>query len=89
MIILTFLYTPFTERNFSLSADLVAPVLKFLAEVCHESEMKQWLGGPEGNIFWPVLLTLLCNTATKVSLWPSLISAKHKVIVTTFIWLIS
>ncbi|XP_077994932.1 dual E2 ubiquitin-conjugating enzyme/E3 ubiquitin-protein ligase BIRC6-like isoform X2 [Glandiceps talaboti] len=46
-----------------LTADLIAPVLKFFAEVAYEDTMKAWLGGEEGNIFWPALLTLLCNTS--------------------------
>lgn len=24
--------------------------------------MKDWLGGAEGNIFWPVILKMLCNS---------------------------
>lgn len=41
---------------------MVPSVLSFLAKVASEPLMKDWLGGHEGNIFWPSLLTMLCNT---------------------------
>ena len=44
-----------------VTADLVAPILSFLAEVAKEPLMKDWLGRGEGNIFWPCLMTLLCS----------------------------
>lgn len=47
-----------------LSADLVAPMLNFLAELAWRAEMKNWLGGPEGNIFWPALLSMLCSQSS-------------------------
>lgn len=47
-----------------ITADLVAPVLQFMAEISKESVMKDWLGSPEGSIFWPTLFNLLCNTLT-------------------------
>ena len=46
----------------SVSADLVTAVLQFFTEVSVWPAMKEWLGGADGNIFWPVLLTMLCNT---------------------------
>ena len=45
-----------------MTADMVAAVLRFFSEVSSEVIMKDWLGGADGNIFWPVLLTMLCNT---------------------------
>ena len=54
------------EKGLCITADLVAPVLKFLAEISKELAMKDWLGGPEGSIFWPVLLSLMCVTQTMV-----------------------
>ncbi|KAI8505639.1 Baculoviral IAP repeat-containing protein 6 [Branchiostoma belcheri] len=46
-----------------ITTDLVAPVLNFLASVAMDNVMKDWLGGVQGNIFWPCLLSMLCNTA--------------------------
>ncbi|XP_066281905.1 baculoviral IAP repeat-containing protein 6-like isoform X5 [Branchiostoma lanceolatum] len=46
-----------------ITTDLVAPVLNFLASVAMDNVMKDWLGGIQGNIFWPCLLSMLCNTA--------------------------
>ncbi|XP_068082089.1 baculoviral IAP repeat-containing protein 6 [Anabrus simplex] len=43
-----------------LRADVVASILKFFAEVCDEVKMRDWLGSPEGSIFWFPLLKLLC-----------------------------
>ena len=53
-----------------MTADMVAAVLRFFSEVSSDVMMKDWLGGADGNIFWPVLLTMLCNTPlhTPVSL---------------------
>ncbi|XP_070181060.1 dual E2 ubiquitin-conjugating enzyme/E3 ubiquitin-protein ligase BIRC6-like isoform X3 [Littorina saxatilis] len=48
-----------------LTAELVASILSFFAELCCEPTIKDWLGGPEGNVFWPALLTMLCNTSTQ------------------------
>ena len=45
-----------------MTPNRVAAVLDFLSELAQESVMKDWLGGPEGNVFWPALLALLCNT---------------------------
>ncbi|KAL8592605.1 hypothetical protein ACOMHN_026535 [Nucella lapillus] len=48
-----------------LTAGLVASILSFFAELCCEPSIKDWLGGAEGNVFWPALLTMLCNTSTQ------------------------
>ena len=45
-----------------VTVSMVTAVLKFFSEVSSEGLMKDWLGGADGNIFWPVLLTMLCNT---------------------------
>nr|CAD7407990.1 unnamed protein product [Timema poppensis] len=49
-----------------LRADTVAMVLHFFAEVCSEGLMRDWLGSPEGSVFWLPLLTLLCNKTDPV-----------------------
>ncbi|XP_041353670.1 baculoviral IAP repeat-containing protein 6-like isoform X2 [Gigantopelta aegis] len=49
------------DKDWVASADLVSAILDFFAEVCAEFVMKDWIGSPEGNIFWPILLTMLCN----------------------------
>ncbi|XP_064622207.1 baculoviral IAP repeat-containing protein 6-like isoform X2 [Lineus longissimus] len=49
------------NKGLVITADLIAPVLSFLSEVSKEAVMKEWLGGIEGSIFWPVLLSLLCS----------------------------
>nr|CAD7427713.1 unnamed protein product [Timema monikensis] len=51
-----------------LRADTVAMVLHFFAEVCSEGLMRDWLGSPEGSVFWLPLLTLLCNKTDPVDL---------------------
>nr|KAG5700866.1 hypothetical protein BaRGS_012273 [Batillaria attramentaria] len=48
-----------------LTPDLVAAILQFFAELCWEPSIKDWLGTAEGNVFWPALLTMLCNTSTQ------------------------
>ncbi|XP_029926712.1 baculoviral IAP repeat-containing protein 6 isoform X5 [Myripristis murdjan] len=47
----------------SLSAELAAPVLRFLTEVGNSHAMKDWLGGPEVNPLWTALLFLLCHSS--------------------------
>lgn len=42
----------------------MALVLKFLADIAQETLMKEWLGGDEASIFWPVLLRSLCSTSS-------------------------
>lgn len=67
-----------------MTADTVAPVLKFLAELSQEVMMKDWLGGPDGRIFWSVLLKSLCTSSTYVLVRPS-----HQVIHTKILVAIS
>ena len=50
-----------------LTADLVAPVLAFLAEIARETDVKEWLGNGQGSIFWPVLLNLLCAPPAQIA----------------------
>ncbi|XP_078085695.1 dual E2 ubiquitin-conjugating enzyme/E3 ubiquitin-protein ligase BIRC6 isoform X6 [Mustelus asterias] len=50
-----------------LTADLVAPVLRFLTEVGSSHTMKDWLGGPEVNPLWTALLFLLCHSSSSSS----------------------
>ncbi|XP_043914359.1 baculoviral IAP repeat-containing protein 6 isoform X2 [Protopterus annectens] len=45
-----------------LTADLVAPVLRFLTDVGNSHTMKDWLGGSEVNPLWTALLFLLCHS---------------------------
>ncbi|XP_042305457.1 LOW QUALITY PROTEIN: baculoviral IAP repeat-containing protein 6 [Sceloporus undulatus] len=45
-----------------ITADLVAPVLRFLTEVGNSNLMKDWLGGSEVNPLWTALLFLLCHS---------------------------
>ncbi|KAL6067514.1 hypothetical protein STEG23_018218, partial [Scotinomys teguina] len=47
-----------------VTADLVAPVLRFLTEVGNSHIMKDWLGGPEVNPLWTALLFLLCHSGS-------------------------
>ncbi|ESP03095.1 hypothetical protein LOTGIDRAFT_157060, partial [Lottia gigantea] len=51
----------------TMSVELVTSVVKFFATVSSENLMKDWLGSPEGNIFWPVLLSALCNYSSQSS----------------------
>uniref|UniRef100_A0A8C7VG54 Baculoviral IAP repeat containing 6 n=1 Tax=Oncorhynchus mykiss TaxID=8022 RepID=A0A8C7VG54_ONCMY len=51
------------RRQASLSAELAAPVLRFLTEVGNSHAMKDWLGGPEVNLLWTALLFLLCHSS--------------------------
>lgn len=45
-----------------ITADLVAPVLRFLTDVGNSNLMKDWLGGSEVNPLWTALLFLLCHS---------------------------
>lgn len=47
-----------------ITADLVAPVLRFLTEVGSSHVMKDWLGGSEVNPLWTALLFLLCHSGS-------------------------
>ncbi|XP_039282031.1 baculoviral IAP repeat-containing protein 6 isoform X3 [Nilaparvata lugens] len=51
-------------RNHVISVDAMGVMLKFLEEVCMAGQMRDWLGSPEGSIFWGPLLSLLCNKPT-------------------------
>ncbi|XP_063222017.1 baculoviral IAP repeat-containing protein 6 isoform X2 [Bacillus rossius redtenbacheri] len=44
-----------------LKVDTIATMLNFFAEVCSEGVMRDWLGSPEGSVFWQPLLSLLCQ----------------------------
>lgn len=47
-----------------ITADLVAPILRFLTEVGNSHVMKDWLGGSEVNPLWTALLFLLCHSGS-------------------------
>uniref|UniRef100_A0A2K6ES84 Baculoviral IAP repeat containing 6 n=1 Tax=Propithecus coquereli TaxID=379532 RepID=A0A2K6ES84_PROCO len=47
-----------------ITADLVAPILRFLTEVGNSHIMKDWLGGSEVNPLWTALLFLLCHSGS-------------------------
>ncbi|PNF18833.1 hypothetical protein B7P43_G01653, partial [Cryptotermes secundus] len=49
-----------------LRVDTIAMILNFFAEVCAEGHMRDWLGSPEGSVFWLPLLSLLCNKSSSV-----------------------
>ncbi|CAH2249467.1 baculoviral IAP repeat-containing 6 isoform X1 [Pelobates cultripes] len=54
-----------TSQHFTrmpVTADLVAPILRFLTEVGNSHVMKDWLGGSEVNPLWTALLYLLCHS---------------------------
>ncbi|XP_036815670.1 baculoviral IAP repeat-containing protein 6 isoform X7 [Oncorhynchus mykiss] len=52
-----------SQSRVPLSAELAAPVLRFLTEVGNSHAMKDWLGGPEVNSLWTALLFLLCHSS--------------------------
>uniref|UniRef100_A0A8C8C405 Dual E2 ubiquitin-conjugating enzyme/E3 ubiquitin-protein ligase BIRC6 n=1 Tax=Oncorhynchus tshawytscha TaxID=74940 RepID=A0A8C8C405_ONCTS len=56
-----------SQSRASLSAELAAPVLRFLTEVGNSHAMKDWLGGPEVNLLWTALLFLLCHSSASPS----------------------
>ncbi|XP_062579414.1 baculoviral IAP repeat-containing protein 6-like [Saccostrea cucullata] len=60
-----------SDKALWITADMVPSVLYFLAKVSTEPLMKDWLGGHEGNIFWPSLLTMLCNTPIQSTTAPA------------------
>jgi baculoviral IAP repeat-containing protein 6 len=60
-----------SDKALWITADMVPSVLYFLAKVSTEPLMKDWLGGHEGNIFWPSLLTMLCNTPMQSTTVPA------------------
>ncbi|XP_053567827.1 baculoviral IAP repeat-containing protein 6 isoform X7 [Bombina bombina] len=49
-------------NRMTVTADLVAPILRFLTEVGNSHVMKDWLGGSEVNPLWTALLYLLCHS---------------------------
>ncbi|XP_052766452.1 baculoviral IAP repeat-containing protein 6-like isoform X2 [Mya arenaria] len=69
-----------TLNNLTVSADMVSAVLNFFSEVSASSAMKDWLGGADGNIFWPVLLTMLCDTTLHTPIAVSAFPQKFELI---------
>ncbi|GAB1609836.1 baculoviral IAP repeat-containing protein 6-like isoform X2 [Argonauta hians] len=71
-----------SANGLTVTADLVAAILGFFAEITREPMIKDWMGSPEGSIFWPVLLTLLCTIpvqAPRTSATPqTAVNYKHK-----------
>ena len=63
-----------------VTADMVAAILNFFSEVSSKPSMKDWLGGADGNIFWPVLLTMLCNTPLHSPISVSALPQKYELI---------
>ncbi|KAH0622575.1 hypothetical protein JD844_024985 [Phrynosoma platyrhinos] len=55
-------HVPQHFNKMPITADLVAPVLRFLTEVGNSNLMKDWLGGSEVNPLWTALLFLLCHS---------------------------
>uniref|UniRef100_A0A8B9PJI2 Baculoviral IAP repeat containing 6 n=1 Tax=Apteryx owenii TaxID=8824 RepID=A0A8B9PJI2_APTOW len=55
-------HVPQHFNKMPITADLVAPVLRFLTEVGNSHIMKDWLGGSEVNPLWTSLLFLLCHS---------------------------
>ncbi|KAL7987488.1 hypothetical protein Chor_006407, partial [Crotalus horridus] len=55
-------HVPQHFHKMPITADLVAPVLRFLTEVGNSNLMKDWLGGSEVNPLWTALLFLLCHS---------------------------
>ncbi|XP_010143351.1 PREDICTED: baculoviral IAP repeat-containing protein 6, partial [Buceros rhinoceros silvestris] len=55
-------HVPQHFNKMPVTADLVAPVLRFLTEVGNSHMMKDWLGGSEVNPLWTALLFLLCHS---------------------------
>lgn len=45
----------------------ITEILDFMAEICSEGHMRDWLGSYEGSVFWGPLLTLLCNNKLQSS----------------------
>uniref|UniRef100_A0A6Q2Z2L0 Dual E2 ubiquitin-conjugating enzyme/E3 ubiquitin-protein ligase BIRC6 n=1 Tax=Esox lucius TaxID=8010 RepID=A0A6Q2Z2L0_ESOLU len=60
-----------SQSRTPLSAELAAPVLRFLTEVGNSHAMKDWLGGPEVNPLWTALLFLLCHSSASAGGAPS------------------
>ena len=49
-----------------ITSDKIAPVLDLFTELSSELVMKNWLGGPEGSVFWSSLLMLLCSVSSNI-----------------------
>lgn len=45
----------------------ITEILDFMADICSEGHMRDWLGSYEGSVFWEPLLTLLCNNKLQSS----------------------
>ncbi|ELK27335.1 Baculoviral IAP repeat-containing protein 6 [Myotis davidii] len=57
-------HVPQQCNKMPITADLVAPILRFLTEVGSSHVMKDWLGGSEVNPLWTALLFLLCHSGS-------------------------
>ncbi|PNJ59096.1 BIRC6 isoform 2 [Pongo abelii] len=57
-------HVPQQCNKMPITADLVAPILRFLTEVGSSHIMKDWLGGSEVNPLWTALLFLLCHSGS-------------------------
>lgn len=57
-------HVPQHFNKMRITADLVAPILRFLTEVGNSHIMKDWLGGSEVNPLWTALLFLLCHSGS-------------------------
>ncbi|XP_078504876.1 dual E2 ubiquitin-conjugating enzyme/E3 ubiquitin-protein ligase BIRC6 isoform X3 [Lissotriton helveticus] len=55
-------HAPQHFNKMPITADLVAPVLRFLTEVGSSHTMKDWLGSSEVTPLWTALLFLLCHS---------------------------
>ncbi|XP_022103700.1 LOW QUALITY PROTEIN: baculoviral IAP repeat-containing protein 6-like [Acanthaster planci] len=49
-----------------ITSDKIAPILDLFTELSSQLVMKDWLGGPEGSVFWSSLLMLLCSVSSNV-----------------------
>ncbi|XP_029449757.1 baculoviral IAP repeat-containing protein 6 isoform X2 [Rhinatrema bivittatum] len=56
-------YVPQHFNKMPITAELIAPILRFLTEVGNSHIMKDWLGGSEVNLLWTALLFLLCHSS--------------------------
>ncbi|XP_068795504.1 baculoviral IAP repeat-containing protein 6 isoform X13 [Struthio camelus] len=79
-------HVPQHFNKMPITADLVAPVLRFLTEVGNSHIMKDWLGGSEVNPLWTALLFLLCHsgaTSGGHSVTPQQTSARSSLLSST------
>ena len=70
----------------TVTADVLHAVLNFFTEISCRPAMKDWLGGADGNIFWPVLLTMLCNTPLHSPISLSAFPQKYEVNKCSNVW---